>query len=270
MNSQVPRLNHPQKDRIIKEFSKNPSYYHKHANAQKESADRLITSLEPWKAIIPSGPILEVGCGTGFLSEHLAKMFGSRTIEISDLSPEMVEFCRSNLDKLSDAANMHFDVRDAEYVEADENTYGMILHNFVAQWFQDPALSLERMIECIKPGGLMLAAFPGNRSFPEWRRAAREAGVAYTGNKLPDTEEMVVKLSGTNVQVDYYEDTITRSYPSGWDFFRHIKKMGASTDVNEQTLSMSEMKQLINQWDKQSEGEVKAQYHVVFIAAKKD
>jgi malonyl-CoA O-methyltransferase len=271
MQSSVPRLSHPRKKAIKKEFGKNPEYYHQYARSQRESAERLIESLKPWTAIIPKGPILEAGCGTGFLSRQLPDLFGNRSIEITDLAPEMVDYCRRALESRSEGNRLRFEVRDAEYLSDVEKPYGLIVHNFVAQWFQDPAMSMERMIECLKPGGLMLAAFPGNDSFPEWKKAAEEAGVAYSGNELPDTEEVVIKLSNLPVMVDYYEDTIIQRFESPRAFFRHLKKIGASTmEREEASIGAAGLKKLMSQWEQNKSGEITVQYHVIFLAVKKD
>lgn len=271
MNTSVPRIDHPKKNRIRRAFGRNPSYYHEHADVQRESAQRLMASLEPWKAIIPKGRLLEIGCGTGFISKQLIQMFPGREIEISDISDRMLSCCRTHLKEWADQERINLRVRDGEYLETNDEQFGLIVHNFVAQWFKDTALSLERMVECLKPGGLLLAAFPGNRSFPEWREAAREAKVSYTGNQLPDTEEIVVKLSRGPVQVDYFEDDITNQFDSVFNFFRHLKKIGASTPEEDQKLNPSELKRLASQWEQNADADqIYAQYHVVFVAAKKD
>ncbi len=271
MQSSVPRLSHPQKKAIKKEFGRNPEYYHQYARSQRESAERLIESLKPWTAIIPKGPILEAGCGTGFLSRHLPELFPNRSIEITDLAPEMVDYCRRMMEARAGESRPRFEVRDAEYLSDVKTPYGLIVHNFVAQWFRDPAMSMERMIECLKPGGLMLAAFPGNDSFPDWKKAAEEAGVAYTGNDLPDTEEVVIKLSNLPVQVDYYEDTITQRFESARAFFRHLKKLGASTmEGEESSIGVAGLKKLMSRWSQNKSGELIVRYHVIFLAVKKD
>lgn len=271
MQSSLPHISHPQKKSIRKEFGRNPDYYHHYARCQRESAERLVESLKPWTAIVPKGPILEAGCGTGFLSRHLPGLFRDRSIEITDLAPEMVDYCRRMLDYRAGENRLRFEVRDAEFLSDLEKPYGLIVHNFVAQWFQQPAMSMERMIECLKPGGLMLAAFPGNESFPEWKKAAEEAGVAYTGNDLPDTEEIVIKLSNLPVKVDYYEDTVTQQFESARTFFRHLKKIGASTvEDEESSIGATDLKKLINQWDQSKAGRINVHYHVIFLAVKKD
>lgn len=255
------------KDRIASEFGSAASYYDKHAEVQKEVADRLIASLEPWRDILPSGPIIELGCGTGFVTQGLAELYPKREIKVTDLSEEMVEFCKR---KFSDRENLSFGVQDAEQPTHEEPHYAMTVSGFSAQWFKDPAQTLGRWLEATQPGGLLLVSFPGNESFPEWKEKCAELGLPFTGNDLPDVEEMVVKMSLGPAQVDYYEDTITQSFGSARDFFRNIKNLGASTQLDGRTLSPRELSMLVDHWDDSVNGEVRVSYHVVFLAVKRD
>lgn len=252
---------------VAENFGRSVSAYHEQATVQKEVADRLIASLKPWRDILPPGPILEVGCGTGFVTQGIVNLYPNREKVITDLSEEMVNFCR---DRFQSAENISFQQLDAEQLEVDEPGYGMTVCGFAAQWFKDPALTLGKLMEATKPGGLLLASFPGSESFPEWKNYCKELGIPYTGNNLPDTEEMVIKMSTGPVQVDYYEDTVTETFPSALHFFRHLKSIGAGTRKKGRALTPAEMKMLIKHWDEQSKGDITISYHVVFLAVKRD
>lgn len=255
------------KQEIQDHFGKAVLSYDKEADLQRQVADRLVASLEPWKAIIPEGPIIELGCGTGFVTEGLAKLYSDRQIEVTDLSENMVDYCRQ---KFSDTSHLAFSQLDAEYPPYDTPHYALTVSGFTAQWFNDPALTLGRWLQATKPGGLLLISFPGNESFPRWKKYCRELGLPYTGNTLPDVEEVVIKMSLDSSQVDYYEDTVTETFDSALDFFRSLKDIGASAQKEGRALSASEMSLLIDHWDFQSNGPVKVDYHVVFLAVKKD
>lgn len=255
------------KQEIRQQFGKAVSSYDKNADLQRQIADRLIASLEPWKAIIPEGPIIELGCGTGFVTEGLAKLYSDRQIEVTDLSENMVECCRQ---KFSDTSHLAFSQLDAEYPPHEAPHYALTVSGFTAQWFDDPALALGRWVQATKPGGLLLISFPGNESFPRWKKYCRELGLPYTGNTLPDVEEVVIKMSVEPSQVDYYEDTVTETFDSALDFFRSLKNIGASTQKEGRALSASEMSLLIDYWDSQSDDPVQVDYHVVFLAVKKN
>lgn len=257
----------PTRQTIAQQFGSSPDYYHRNAELQREVSERLINSLKPWRDILPDGPILELGCGTGFLTEQLADLYPERELIVSDLSPGMLDFCRT---RLGERKGIRYLQMDAEDLEERPRELAMSISSFTAQWFRDPALALGRWLEVTRPGGLMLASMPGNDSFPEWRRQCERLGLPFTGNPLPDTEEMVIKLSAGPAQVDYFEDTVTRRFPSATDFFRHLKRIGAGTRVGGRSLGAKEMKLLIREWDRESGGPVSVSYHLLFLAVKRD
>lgn len=255
------------KQQISEAFGDAAPYYDEHAEVQREVADRLIASLEPWRDILPSGPIIELGCGTGFVTKGLAELYPNREIQVTDLSDEVVEYCRK---KFGEQDNLSFRVQDAEAPVTDEPHYAMTVCGFSAQWFKDPAQTLAQWLQATKPGGLLLASFPGNESFPQWRKMCEELGLPFTGNELPDVEEMVIKMSVGPAQVDYYEDTITQTYNSARDFFRELKKLGAATQREGRSLTPKELSLLTNHWDSTADGKIEVSYHTVFLAVKRD
>lgn len=257
-----------EKGSVARSFGKAAGYYERNAGLQKEVARRLVASLEPWRGALPAGPVLELGCGTGFVTEGLLELLPDRAMEITDLSPEMVAFCRNKFEGSHD--RLAFRTLDAERLDAAPETYALTVSGFTAQWFRHPAVALGRCLEATRPGGLLLASFPGNESFPEWKEACRELGLPFTGNALPDTEEMVVKLSGGPVQVDYYEDTLTQTFESAAGFFRHMKRIGAGTRRQGRPLRPKEMRRLIRYWDRKAGGAVTVSYHIVFVAVKRN
>lgn len=268
MDDQHAVIDNDVKREIADSFSNAASYYDEHASLQKEVADRLFASLEPWRDIIPAGPIIELGAGTGFVTKGVIDLYPEREIEVTDLSEGMIEFCRK---KFTNHENLTFQVADAEQVpEFDEPHYGLTISGFTAHWFDHPARTLAKWLEITKPGGLLLASFPGNESFPKWRKYCQKLGLPFTANELPDVEEMVIKMSVGPAQVDYYEDTITQEYESAKDFFNEFKKLGMDTLKQGRQLTSKEMSLLINHWDSSTEGKMSVDYHVIFLAVKRD
>jgi len=255
------------KNQIALKFGSAAPYYDQHAELRKEVADRLINSLDPWRDIIPRGPIKELGSGTGFVTKGLADLYPKRAIESLDLSEQMTEYIKK---KLADYENITFQTADAEKVPEIEPHYSLIVSGFTAHWFKDPALTLGRWMEVLKPGGLLLASFPGNESFPTWQKHCQKLGLPFTGNELPDVEEVVVKMSVGPSQVDYYEDNISQTFGSAFEFFAHLKKIGADAQQAGRSLTNKEMNLLLNHWDKEGGGTIHDTTHAVFLAVKKD
>ena len=126
-----------QENEIGRNFGRKAGIYHKEAEVQKKAANGLIASLRPWKAIIPPGPVLELGAGTGLLSELLIPEFNDRDIMITDLSRDMLDKCRDNMNEANLLREgIKFSKLDVNN-DFPEDKYSLIVSNFAAQWFHE-------------------------------------------------------------------------------------------------------------------------------------
>lgn len=260
-------------EKLAAKMVKAADNYHQNAEIQAKVAEGLMASLRPWKNILPrKGALLEVGCGTGLLSKLLIKEFPEREIVLTDLNQEILDICKSNLEQeglLSDKITFEvLEVNNTTKLEPDSNA--MVISNFVPHWFKDTSIGLERLSDSIVYGGLLLCSFPGNKSFPEWYEKCLELGLPFTSNSLPDTEEVVVKLSMANVQVDYHENELTQQFDTALDFFKHLKNIGIDVSNNDKHLTSKQLRLLTNYWDEKSEGYREVTWHIIYLAAKKE
>ncbi len=251
---------------IADSFGRSAQNYHQEAVIQRKVAEGLVASIVPWKGILPEGPILEVGCGTGFLTGLMINEFPDRSFVISDASNEMVDFAK---EQLGETEKRSFQTLNVDHIINPEPKYACIVSNFAAQWFSDPAIGLEKLGQLLLPGGLLLVAFPGNHSFNQWYEKCLELGLPYTANPLPDVEEVVIKLSVGPYQIDYYENDLHQNFDRSIDFFKHIKDIGAGFSKSGKSLSQKQLRLLTNHWDNVVD-QVSVKWHVVYLAAKKD
>lgn len=257
--------------KVAQRFGQAAAQYHQEAHIQRKVAEGLLSSLLPWQGMLPDAPILEIGCGTGFLTKLLLQHFPEKEFVITDVSEEMLDFCRANLESeglLSD--KITFEVLDANEFQGTESKYAMVISNFAPQWFHDTAIVLEKLSDSLVPGGLLLCSFPGNHTFEQWYECCLELGLPYTANTFPDVEEMVIKLSMGPMQIDYYENDLIDSFESSLDFFRNLKAIGADHVHSGKKLTYKQFKLLTDHWDSSVEDKVEVKWHVVYLAAKKD
>ena len=57
-------------------FSSAARQYDLYASVQRKAADRLVEFLQPFIRFV-DGPVLEFGCGTGFITERTAKWWNN-------------------------------------------------------------------------------------------------------------------------------------------------------------------------------------------------
>lgn len=122
-------------------------YQGKHAFVWQHGAS-LLELLQPR----PGETILDLGCGTGELTQQIADA-GADVLGL-DLSPAMLEQARRQHPGLT---FVHGDARDfalAEPVDA-------IFSNAALHWIKEPAAVLACVAQALKPGGRFVAEFGG-------------------------------------------------------------------------------------------------------------
>ena len=150
------------KSRVVENFSRSASTYDCHAEEQRVGADTLAKCAAECAEDLVEGPVLEIGCGTGFLSASLAAVFPKRRLELTDLAPAMVARCRQKMAAEVEVAHpyIRYRVLDGERL-ASEGRYALICASFVVHWFADFHVGLQQLLAALKPGGRLLCSYPG-------------------------------------------------------------------------------------------------------------
>lgn len=251
------------KQQIAEQFGQAAITYNVHATLQKRCAAGLLNLIEIHQDRLPAGAILEIGCGTGFITQGLIQKFSRRSLEITDLSPEMLEFCRSNLLIPDDQQSLiSFRSIDAERIENSAQKYAAIVGGFVIQWFTDPVKSLRQLIDQLYPQGMLFLSFPTCDSFPEWRQVCQQLSFPCTANPLPDPDVLLAALPAQAqlCEMEVIEQMTT--HVSAADFFRAMKAIGAGVNQSQKRLTHAQMKTLIRYWDGQMDGNVVVHHQI--------
>ena len=253
---------------IRKSFSEYADTYDLYADAQKKGA--LILKQEIIKNNITGFSqknILELGSGTGLLSEHLARIFKDSNLFFSDISPEMLSLCRNKTYKIKKNNNYYFvcDAGDFKH----ENCFSMILSSFTLQWINDYLKAVENFYNSLESGGVLYLAFQGPESFPEWKESASELGLEYTANKMPDPEKLKNIFKKKFKKSEIFRKDIKLKYKSALDFFLSLKYIGATHKTGKTNLSRKEFLKLIRHWDKKTDNNIEITYCVWFFKGEK-
>ena len=150
---------------------------------------------------VPAGPgqrILDLGCGTGALTEKLSQLGGY--VLGTDSSPEMIAKARAEHPHLA------FQVRDALRLPWRE-AWDVIFSNAVFHWIKDHTRLLESIYRALTPGGILVCecGAQGNIAAIEGAFAASmgERGYAYaTQFNFPPKErfEQRLRQAGFHIQ----------------------------------------------------------------------
>lgn len=240
------------KHQIAEQFGQAATVYNAQANLQREGAARLLDLMMAHAAKLPLGVILEIGCGTGFITQGLIQNFSQYSLEITDLSAEMLAFCQANVSISDDKTSPSFYTLDAERIKQFSRTCAAIVGGFVIQWFENPIQSLSQLISQLDSQGMLFISFPTCHSYPEWKHVCHQLNLPFTANPLPDPEVIAAALppEARLCHAELIEHTTTHA--SAADFFREMKAIGAGVNQSQKRLTLRQMKTLLQHWDAQA------------------
>lgn len=206
------------KARIAQAFTAQAEAYDEAAALQRLAACRLAERIRKSVAE-PPGRILEIGCGTGFLSAQLAELFPASRLLLTDISAAMLDLCKS-----STAGRHCYQVLDGEWPGAMTGRFDLIVSSLAFQWFSDLPGGLERLSRLLAPGGRLMFATLGRQTFTEWRRAHADLGLACGTQDYPAMEDFSWPDGFSHAISD---ELILRHHADGVAFVRGLKMLGA-------------------------------------------
>lgn len=240
------------KEKIARNFSKYSGTYDQYAKLQKLSAGCLIEIVGKNIAAIPEGPLLEIGCGSGMLSEEVIKRFPERDIVLLDMAAGMLLTCRKRLGRAGfNQERIQYVERDAEKI-SEKDKYALIISGLTVQWFHDLPGSIEKIVNALVPEGVFLCSFLGEGSFVEWQEQCEKSRVLCTLNPLPGGNILTSRINEMAKNVTFSQQTLSLSYPSVKDFFASLKKTGTGIAVSGRRNSPSQMRTLMKEWQDSS------------------
>jgi len=256
---------------LQKRFSENAPTYDQFAQVQKKMAQMLTDSIE-------TSPqrILEIGCGTGYMTERLCRLFPHAEISAVDFAPGMLEVARKRLQ----GRQVEFICGDIEEMKAFGGPFDLIISNAAFQWFNQLENTIHRLFLSLAPGGSMHFSTFGESTFCElhtsFKRATQHAGVEapapgqsfFTLIELIALCQRAVGLIG-NGYVNGKEELEIETFANVRDFFYSIKKIGAT---NSNTTKYSQRPSLLKnmmrfyEQDFRKDDQVMATYHCLYVS----
>lgn len=104
----------------------------------------------------PYGRSLEIGAGTGFFSLNLRQAGVLDEVEVTDLSPGMVEAAKRNAERLG--FTIEGRVADAEKLPYEDDAFDVVVGHAVIHHVPDVELAFREMLRVLRPGGRFVIA----------------------------------------------------------------------------------------------------------------
>ena len=235
------------KKAIASAFDQAAPHYDEAALLQQEVGNRFIEQLPLFK--IEPKQILDLGCGTGQISQALADYYPRASITALDIAASMVTMTRERIKpsgfRLWPQPKHHFLVGDAESLPFADNSFEMITSNLTFQWCADLPQLFGEIQRVLAPGGLLLFTTLGPDTLKELRASWQEVDKTVHVNSFADMHDVGdAMLSGRlgDPVVDMEQITIT--YEKAITLMRDLKTIGAHNMNPERSRGLTSPKKL--------------------------
>lgn len=189
---------------------------------------RLYRQAGLWRAEL----VLDVGCGTGAITEEVARSTGGRVTGV-DIDAAMIAYAADRLH------GVQWTVADAHSLPFPTGTFDLVVCNFVLMWVERPAQVAGEMARVTKAGGVVLATtepdYGGRIDFPEdialgplMEQSLRQDGAhSRIGRRLKGLFSATGLEVQTGVIASMWDDRQLREeFDEEWDFiFRTLSNV---------------------------------------------
>jgi malonyl-ACP O-methyltransferase BioC len=206
-----------EKQRVAKRFGKQVQSYKKYATVQKNICDRVIAILLQ-HSLMPA-QVLEIGCGTGFLTERFLSQFNVQSYMANDIAVEM----ESELQRISKQIGQAIDFLpgDAETIAIDTQ-FDTILSTSTLQWFHDISGFFGEMHRLLQAQGILAFSTFGKENFREITTCTGKSLHYYSAEELCSmlADDFHILHCETYCETLFFNGAI--------DVLRHIKQTGVN------------------------------------------
>ncbi len=252
------------KRKIRQSFAMAADSYDQMARLQKQVALKLVDwcgSPEPGQAV------LDVGCGTGFLTEYLAANLQDGQVVALDMAlPMLQKTCSRPL-----LRHCYRVCADAENLPFTGPVFDAIYSSLALQWCQSLTATLQGFKQALKPDGKLFFSTFGPQSLQELKTAWRAVDDKPHVNEFVTLAGLRQALSSAGFkQIEIRRQLYEMAYPDVWALMRELKAIGAhhvDREPGQLLVTRKQMERMIATYPKQKTGGIIASNEIVFVKA---
>lgn len=217
-----------QKRNIQRSFGEASTQYDDFALLQRMIGDTLMQRYAT--DISQHVRVLDIGSGTGYLTNKLASTYRSNELIALDIAPNMLKTAI----KATAQYPLSFICADAEALPLADNTINAIFSNLAFQWSTDLTTLFSECYRALDAGGVMAFSSFGPKTLLELNQAWMAADDHVHVNNFIDAREIQQQLNRAGFkETDVVYEELIFYYPTVNSLMQDLKGMGAH-NINEQ------------------------------------
>ena len=214
--------------------------------------------------------ILDVGCGTGFITQEILSRSPKQKVVTLDIALSMLQATKA---KLESEKTVYYIGADAEYLPFLDDSVDSIVSNVALQWCQNLTAVFTGFNKVLKPNGQVFFSTFGASTLKELKQSWAEVDCYQHVNDFYSMGEIEVFLQQAgfvDIQIEkkYYPST----YLTVLDLMRELKGIGAHNVLsgrNKSLTSKTQMQKMIAVYEQYRDGGlIPATYEIIVISAR--
>lgn len=255
------------KDRIKRSFAAASETYDSVAGLQRTVGKELLHSID---ALNLTGTLLDLGCGTGFLTSELLAYSGHETTIALDIALPMLQTTRR---KLTGQGNIFYVCADAEQLPIAGQSVDSVFSNLALQWCSNLEGVLIGIKQSLKPGGGLVFSTFGPQTLNELKSAWATVDYYNHVNEFYSEAQLKQFLLQLGFKNNHVKSKLyTSRYDSVWTLMQELKYLGAQHVIagrNKRITTKAAMQQMISAYEKyRVSGLIPATFEVIMVTAK--
>ena len=218
------------KQKIAAKFNQAADAYDQHAEIQQLVANKLHSLIIEYQAVkrttVKNQALLKIcdlGCGTGFLTEHLCKTFPTSSILATDIAADMLEHCATKLKTYPRLSTCLFDAEQSPFLER----FDLITSSLALQWVENIDATLQRIWQATDK--LLCFSLLCTGTFSEWQTLCEDFNLSDSAVRfcpVAQLQRMLKTLGAKDILIK--RQSLTQHFASLHAFLRHMKTIGVN------------------------------------------
>jgi malonyl-CoA O-methyltransferase len=252
------------KYKVRQAFAQSATTYDDFAYLQRTVAAELLR-----RSGLPKlhGKVVDLGCGTGYLTQLLSELGGFSHLWGLDIAPAMLSMAIKR-----ELASVSYLCADLEQLPIQSNSIDWLFSSLALQWCLDLPATLREYQRVLRPGGQLCFATFGEATLQELKQAWRAVDRAPHVNAFYAEADLLELLrTGGWQNITLSKQDYQCQYGSVHSLLRELKGLGAQHVLQgrqSQLMGKARWKTMLDAYPKLDEtGKIIATYEVIWVQA---
>ena len=217
------------KKKISNSFDRGSEFYESNSNIQKKICLDLVNfykKLSTKNDKIKFNNALEIGCGSGYMSNQINKLENIKKIHLIDISKKMISKAKENLSK----ENFSYEVTDFDNFK-NYKIYDFIFSNMSLHWSENFSKLFFYTINQMTTDSTFIFSIPTVIKFDFDSLEINKNLFKDLINKLPDVDCLERRIDREKFYFFSKKKIFKEKFKKPLDFFLNLKSIGANINL---------------------------------------